>query len=212
MRDDFPAAVKQTLAHRVGLLCSNPQCRASTIGPRLNSSETINVGVAAHICAASPEGPRYDPVQSQEQRRSLDNGIWLCQTCAKLIDSDVTAFTPAVLQSWKRQAEADARLRLGKATNAAGSLHRFSEEEIELLINAADRGEFVILSSDQTGKWVRAGASDFVNIDDPEVAARYFEAFESLRVIGVIRYEAGDLYVLTGRGFKVARQLKAERQ
>lgn len=212
MRDEFSASVKETLAARVGFSCSNPQCSAPTSGPHLGSAKAVNVGVAAHICAASPEGPRYDPVQSQEERRGIDNGIWLCQTCAKLIDSDVAAFTPAVLQGWKRQAEAEARLRLGKATNAAGSSHRFSAEEIELLIAAADRGELLILSSDLTGKWVRVGALDFMNFEDPEVAARYLEAFDFLRAVGVIRYEAGDLYVLTGRGFKVARELKAEHQ
>jgi hypothetical protein len=112
MRDDFSAGVKETLAARVGFHCSNPQCRASTSGPHLDSREVINVGVAAHICAASPEGPRYDRNQDQQQQRSIENGIWLCQNCAKLIDSDVVTFTPAILQGLKRQAEAEARLRL----------------------------------------------------------------------------------------------------
>ena len=178
----------------------------------MSSGETINIGVAAHICAASPEGPRYDSAQPQEQRRGIDNAIWLCQTCAKLIDSDAAAFTPAVLQSWKRQAEAEARLRLGKAATALGRVHHFSEEEIELLIAAAERGELFIHSSDQTGKWVRSGASDFINVEDPEVAARYLDAFESLQASGLIRYDEGNLFVLTGRGFKVARELKAEHQ
>ena len=212
MRDDFSVGVKEKLAARVGFHCSNPQCRASTSGPHLDSSKVINIGVAAHICAASPGGRRYDPAQSPEQRRSIDNGIWLCQTCAKLIDSDEATFTPTALRGLKRQAEGEARLRLGKAGSALGRVHQFSEEEIELLIAAAERGEFFIHSAEQTGKWVRAGASDFINYDDPEVAARYLDAFESLWASGLIRHDEGNLYVLSGSGFKVARELRAELQ
>lgn len=48
MRDDFSVGVKEKLAARVGFHCSNPQCRASTSGPHLDSSKVINIGVAAH--------------------------------------------------------------------------------------------------------------------------------------------------------------------
>jgi tetratricopeptide (TPR) repeat protein len=211
MRDDFSATVKANLAARVGFLCSNPQCQASTIGPHLESRKTVKVGVAAHICAASPEGPRYDPEQSPEQRRGIDNGIWLCQTCAARIDRDEAMYTPAVLRGWKREAEAQADLRLGKARSALDRPRQFSEQEVELLAAAAEHGEFLIRSSEQAGKCVVVGASEFANPDDPEVAARYLDAFETLRASGLIRYDRGDLYVLTGSGFKVARELRAER-
>ena len=79
MRGDFLTAVKENLAARVGAHCSNPQCRAATSGPHFDSREVISEGVAAQICAASPGGPRHDVAQSQEQRRSIHNGIWLRQ-------------------------------------------------------------------------------------------------------------------------------------
>ena len=69
----------------------------------------------------------------------------------------------------------------------------------------------MILSSEQTGKWVAVGASDFINLDDREVAARYLEAFDSLYRSGLVRHDEGNLYVLSGSGFKVARELRAER-
>jgi hypothetical protein len=53
----------------------------------------IDVGVAAHITAASPGGPRFDPNLSDKERASATNGIWLCQNCAKLIDNDVAQFS-----------------------------------------------------------------------------------------------------------------------
>jgi tetratricopeptide (TPR) repeat protein len=65
----------------------------------------ISIGVAAHITAASPGGPRYDANLTPEQRSHPDNGIWLCQSCAKLIDNDPERYTVAVLREWKVSAE-----------------------------------------------------------------------------------------------------------
>ena len=79
MRDDFSAKVKGLLAKRVGYVCSNPNCRKQTSGPQKDSNKTINIGVAAHITAASSKGPRFDKSLTNEQRKSESNGIWLCQ-------------------------------------------------------------------------------------------------------------------------------------
>lgn len=106
MRDDFSESIKVNLAHRVGFRCSNPNCRKPTSGPQVDPTKAINIGVAAHIKAASPGGKRYDANQTLEQRKSADNGIWLCQSCSKLIDSDETRYTVGLLQIWKSQAEA----------------------------------------------------------------------------------------------------------
>jgi hypothetical protein len=105
MRNDFSAVVKEELAKRVAYLCSNPSCRQSTSGPQASSSGTVNIGVAAHITAASPGGPRHDLSMSAEDRSSVENGIWLCQTCAKLIDSDLSRYTLERLREWKSDAE-----------------------------------------------------------------------------------------------------------
>src|SRR5881296_3048246 len=105
MRDDFPTAVKETLARRVGMHCSNPECRKPTSGPRAEPSQAVNIGVAAHITAASPGGPRYDPSLTPEERRSASNGIWLCQNCAHLIDTDKDRFSIDILRLWKAQSE-----------------------------------------------------------------------------------------------------------
>ncbi len=118
MRDDFLQSVRRSLAHRVGLLCSNPECRAHTTGPQTDSLKVVDVGVAAHITAASPGGPRFEVSLSEKERASVTNGIWLCQNCAKLVDSDVARFSPSVLRGWKLSAEWDAKKRIGK-TNAA---------------------------------------------------------------------------------------------
>jgi tetratricopeptide (TPR) repeat protein len=109
MRDDFNAKTKETLARRVGYRCSNPDCRKLTSGPHDDPTKFINIGVAAHITAAAEGGPRYDRSLSSEARSSVDNGIWLCQDCAHLIDSDVQRYTVELLREWKRQAVQRAR-------------------------------------------------------------------------------------------------------
>jgi hypothetical protein len=108
MRDDFPAEVKELLAKRVGYRCSNPECRQPTSGPQVDPAKTVNVGVASHITAASPDGPRYDPGLTPEQRKSSDNGIWLCQKCGKLVDNDAIRYPVIKLCEWKARAEATA--------------------------------------------------------------------------------------------------------
>ena len=121
MRDDFPQSVKRTLSHRVGLRCSNPDCDADTAGPKADPSKTTNIGVAAHIAAASAGGCRYDASMTPHERRSLSNAIWLCQNCAKMIDADAQTYTVRVLQVWKERAERDAKHRLGKTRTVSRS-------------------------------------------------------------------------------------------
>lgn len=104
-RDDFSEKVKKVMAYRVGCRCSNPKCRRITYGPKESVEGYINIGVAAHICAAAPGGKRYDPYMSKEARSSIENGIWLCQSCSKLIDSDDEKYTVEILHKWKKEAE-----------------------------------------------------------------------------------------------------------
>lgn len=118
MGDDFSELVKRALAARVGNRCSNPECRALTSGPQENPAKAVNVGVAAHITAASAGGPRYDPDLVAEERSAPTNGIWLCQNCAKLVDNDPSRFKTEVLTQWKQNAELEARDRVGKTAPA----------------------------------------------------------------------------------------------
>lgn len=104
-RHDFNQPVKEVLAKRVAYRCSNPACRALTAGPHSESSRHVNLGVASHITAASAGGPRFDAGLSPLERSSSDNGIWLCQLCAKLIDNDEGKYTVEMISSWKVASE-----------------------------------------------------------------------------------------------------------
>ena len=110
--DDFNSAIKETLAKRVGARCSNPTCRKLTHGPREDPTNSVNIGVAAHITAASCGGPRFDLSITPAHRSSIENGIWLCQNCAKLIDNDARRYTVDLLKAWKQVAEEQARIEV----------------------------------------------------------------------------------------------------
>ncbi len=120
MRDEFSEEVKKAVAQRVNYICSRPVCRAQTTGPQDDPSKAVNVGVAAHITAASEGGPRYDPEMTTEERKSPANAVWLCQTCAKLVDNDVVRFPAELLRKWKFDAEREARERVGKTVAGNG--------------------------------------------------------------------------------------------
>jgi tetratricopeptide (TPR) repeat protein len=107
-RDDFHAHVRSLLAKRCGYHCSNPDCRRETSGPGQDADTAVNIGVGAHITAASAGGPRYDDTLTKEQRFAASNGIWLCQTCSSLIDRDVAKYPTPLLNEWKTGAEARA--------------------------------------------------------------------------------------------------------
>ncbi len=109
---DFTVGTKDLLAKRVGMRCSNPNCRRQTSGPRSDKVGAINIGVAAHIAAASEGGPRWNTDLSSEERQSAGNGIWLCQICAKLIDNDPDRYDDVFLHEWKELSERAALLEI----------------------------------------------------------------------------------------------------
>lgn len=106
-RDDFPKNVIIKIAERSGYICSNPTCNKITIGPCENNNEkSVKNGKAAHICAASPKGPRYDINQTENERKSITNAIWLCGSCADLIDkNNGVDYSKNILLEWKKKHE-----------------------------------------------------------------------------------------------------------
>jgi hypothetical protein len=72
----------------------------------------VNVQIA-HICAASPSGPRYDPVMSDQERDGFANLILLCQVHHVTVDkTDPAGYPVEVLREWKAQREADGQAAL----------------------------------------------------------------------------------------------------
>lgn len=152
-RDDFLQTTKELLAKRVGFRCSNPSCRQLTIGPHTDLKKTVNVGVAAHITAASPGGPRYDKSLSCENRKSPENGVWLCQKCSKLVDNDPDRYSIEELNRWKQEAETEAIIEIeGKFTKSVLSDHLFNKklEAYQKLFYAVKKASSIIVNLFET--------------------------------------------------------------
>ena len=93
---------------------------------------------------------------------------------------------------------------------------KFSEAEKELLIAAvkdgvatANHGKFWLMRLNE-GNFIRAGNKNFPDDESKDLvydSERYYEAFESLCKRAFIRYDGGDLFILTSKGFEKAREL-----
>jgi hypothetical protein len=98
--DDFTLSTRQALAHRASHKCSFRDCQNSTSGPSDESPTSyFNIGVAAHIHGARPTSARHLPEMTSRERRDIKNGIWMCQTHAKLIDDDACTYSADELRS-----------------------------------------------------------------------------------------------------------------
>lgn len=105
-RHDFSQKTKELIAKKAGYICSFPKCSQLTTGPSDDRmSGASQIGVAAHITAASVGGPRYDPALTPEERSSEKNGVWLCQNHGKLIDDNQRKFSVDDIKRWKYQHE-----------------------------------------------------------------------------------------------------------
>lgn len=107
---------------RAALICSNPDCRKQTVAPSDSNPDTfICLGKAAHITAAAEGGPRYDATLRSEDRRAISNAIYLCSSCADLIDkNDGCDFAPSLLQEWKTQHEQWVKESLNRTPGGVG--------------------------------------------------------------------------------------------
>ncbi len=122
-RDNFKESIKAALRDRVAHRCSNPECRVSTAAPGSGTTGVVRGGDAAHITAASPNGPRYDESISAVARSSIENGIWLCVACARRVDHNPETYPAELLLEWKNSAEASAAQEFGKPLFSDADLH-----------------------------------------------------------------------------------------
>ena len=70
------------------------------------------------------------------ERRGAENGVWLCQTCAKLIDNDEARYHANLLRAWKRNAEAGALKSIGKTRRNTKAASKEREIRRSLKIRA----------------------------------------------------------------------------
>lgn len=144
-RDDFPPRVVNALRNRAAFICSNPDCRSMTLSPSAKHPEKfIFTGVAAHISAASERGPRYDPMLTSEERSSIENGIFLCASCATAIDKNNGIDFPVdLLKTWKKLHEDWVSRNLNKSIHTDVSKLEVYRNEIKdgsIIVNLGQLG------------------------------------------------------------------------
>ncbi|KGT77322.1 hypothetical protein MA20_22275 [Bradyrhizobium japonicum] len=161
-RDDFTVKTVLQIAKRAGWLCCFPSCRTSTVGATEDGRGEINIGTAAHICAAAPGGPRYDENMSENERSSAENGIWMCRDHGKAIDSDVKQFTTTVLREWKKQAELESWQRVLR-NEVASSAAAASDADLAKRFRAAAENDLCVFR--QTSKWPRTSVALRLEVD-----------------------------------------------
>ncbi|MEM5948943.1 ABC-three component system protein [Spirochaetia bacterium 38H-sp] len=108
--------------------CANPDCDRKLIA---RDGDTI-VSKICHIEAVSPNGPRFNPNMTDDERRDYDNLILLCDECHSIIDNKKNEgkYTVDLLKKWKRDHENKCRQQqlskkstlLNQAINAIASI------------------------------------------------------------------------------------------
>jgi hypothetical protein len=106
----FSDATKKILAERANYTCSNPDCGRPTTEPHTDPSQSVRTGEAAHIHGAHEAADnRFDPKMTDDERSSIDNGVWLCADCADRVDTDRLRFPSELLAQWKSSRERTVR-------------------------------------------------------------------------------------------------------
>lgn len=194
------------LAQRAGFRCSNPECRCPTSGADLSTNDrSVNIGVAAHITAASPGGPRYDPSMPSALRSSIDNGIWCCYNCSKLIDDAPLQFPSTRLHDWKRDAEMNSLRESSSRSTILDPDEVLAQQDI--LLGALDGHEGNMIVFGQRNGWdvVTLAGEHYNRTQDQR--SLYVEAMLQLLEQGLVRRRGGLAFELTYSGLKKAKLL-----
>ena len=99
-------------------------------------------------------------------------------------------------------------------TPQSDASHLLSPAEEELLVAATGAGgDVYILTTDQTGPFVMAGNSSYVDPQDPSIAATYRNALQNLISAGYVRQENASAmhFTLTDNGWQSARDVRRRR-
>ena len=164
-RDNFTEKTRLQIAMRAGWLCSYPSCRCPTVGATSGGSDVIDIGVAAHIKAAAPKGPRYDPEMTREERRAPGNGIWLCQDHAKALDSNDPEFTVENLRRWKSAAQLlSFHHVMGHRDAASRIANGPAEEELETRLRSAAAADLESFRGSE--RWRSTAIARTLHIDE----------------------------------------------
>lgn len=141
-RDNFSLDTTRRLRDMAGNVCSFPECSRITHGSKAERTGPFSIGVACHIKAAAPGGPRYDAAQTKEERKHLSNGIWMCRTHSVLIDADDSPYPVETLLEWKKTAELRSNQMVNQQTFSMAEVkEKARTESMDSLYSYINRGD-----------------------------------------------------------------------
>lgn len=106
-RVNFTSITKNKIGIAVGFICVRPKCRIHTLAVDPVTNTIVNIGVAAHDVAASPNGPRASSKLTDAQKRAISNGAWLCRNCAEIVDRLPMHYPAGTISGWQSKAQND---------------------------------------------------------------------------------------------------------
>ena len=162
-RDEFSPATRRAIERQARGHCSNPTCRRLTSGATSDGTDEIRIGEAAHICAAAQGGPRYDGTMTTEERRSVENGIWLCGVCARAVDSKDSIFTVDELRDWKRRTDIDSWRSVAHNLPFGPGMQSPTPDELRDRLRAAATADLAVFR--HTAKWPATAVALTLKVD-----------------------------------------------
>jgi len=141
---DFTEKTKRILAKMASERCC--LCEEITSMPNPSESNFIRIGEAAHISGARKSFTvRYNEKLSNEERKNIRNGIWLCSNCHTIIDQDEKFYTISELEKIRSQHYQ----RILNGNYSKSSFRKIDElnEEIRKLNNTIANKKSLILQS-----------------------------------------------------------------
>ena len=137
--------------------CAFPNCITPIFGLRDEM-----VGEICHIKAQSPNGPRYDPHQSETERHGFENLVLLCRNHHKIVDDNPAEYSVEWLRDIKRRHEADGGNELSQ--HDAKLAHRLLDAFLETVRIESNQ---TIITQTASGSKITQVAGDYHNYEKP---------------------------------------------
>ncbi|OZY86033.1 HNH endonuclease [Cellvibrio mixtus] len=179
-----------TLSKRAANQCSNPSCGAITSGPSGDPSGSINIGEAAHIFGANPGSARFDLEMAPSERSSINNAIWLCGNCHKIVDDDPAKFPAGLLFEWQRDHERRIARELGKSS--ADIRRRYEDRHLEEFGRLSYLAERIILEKGDF--WEYRLTVEVLRYEVEPIKQRWMALTNGLYVKPVVRIDEGTFF------------------
>lgn len=213
------ATVKRLFAVS-GNQCAYPGCNVPVV-----EATGIVTGEIAHIKASSPNGPRYDKVQTEQQRHSFDNLILLCSRHHTVVDADITNHPADLLYKFKKEHEQKGAVEISPQTSSAAKVLLANYQHIVINHN---NGQVAVNSPGaiQANNLTLKSTKQKVTISPPQGAIannldqrsyveyliKKYQDYQKLDVEKVDKYKYMAIYKSIEREFKSKWQLIPEQR